>query len=182
MKPLFITAHYDDLEVCAGGTASRYGGTSIVLLPRPTHGTFAEAEAAATILGLSSEYAYRGDRLLVADIGKYVADHTHIIAASPYDSHPEHRKAADIARQLARKNNVNLWYMDHAIPGGYSAAAPRPNHFVYFDTRQKYEAIGCYSVMEQHVIDTIETRDYYYGSLAGANRTAEGFIIARSSQ
>lgn len=43
MKPLFLTAHYDDLETCAGGTAERYGGTSLVFHPREAHGTEKEA-------------------------------------------------------------------------------------------------------------------------------------------
>ena len=98
---------------------------------------------------------------------------------SPYDSHPEHQHVAQLARQTARKNNLNLWYMDHAIPGGHNAQAPRPNHFVTFDDFHKYDAIECYNVMDQQTVKQVMYRDRYYGGMVGAE-FAEGFIVAHS--
>ena len=178
MRPLFITAHYDDLEICAGGTAARFGGTSVVLTPKEDKGTEEEAARAAAILRLEIILP-RSGRQGVADLSLIIDSYDTIIASSPWDSHPDHRNAANVARQVARKNNVNLWFMDHAIPGGYNYG-PRPNHFVdtgkkpYIRT-QKFDAIDCYTVITAEDRRAIYNRDAYYGITHGTSY-AEGFV------
>ena len=179
MRPLFITAHYDDLEVSAGGTAARYGGTSVVLSPKPTHGTRKEAEAAAAILGidLRSTLYHSVDALT-----RMAESHDIIISVSPWDSHPDHQAAASIARQVARKNKTRLWFMDHSIPGGYGQG-PRPNHFINIMDHQRHikrRALECYDVLRAE-IEGIEARDRYYGVVHGWE-AAEGFTVEHSMQ
>ena len=184
MKPLFLTAHYDDLEVCAGGTASRCYGYSIVLYPKPAHGKDHERERSYEILNVEKSWvAGDTERRLVDSLDSWlnVHDIKQIIATSPHDSHPEHRQVADIARQVARKNNVDLWFMDHAMPGGYSGTAPRPNHFVKFESNDKYDALNCYDILSAADKRAVAARDMYYGRMLGSTY-AEGFIIERSSQ
>ena len=181
MKPLFITAHCDDLEVCAGGTAARYGGRSVVLYPKKDKGTISEAEKAAEILGIEIEaigqMETRGPRPDVTWLDEVAEGCDTIIASSPWDTHPEHQMAASIARQVARKNNVNLWFMDHAIPGGYNNG-PRPNHFVNITGYhvQKIDAIQRYIPHVDIDVGAIFHRDCYYGSILGMN-AAEGFVV-----
>jgi len=179
MKPLFLTAHYDDLEICAGGTAARYGGTSVVFFPHEDHGTEEEAEQAAFALGIDSIAAQRyvGSRGLVAWLDGIAAGSDTIISISPYDSHPEHQAVATIARQVARHAGMNLWFMDHAIPGGYPHG-PRPNHFVNITGNDdaKYDAIECYNIITQTELRSIMYRDRYYGLTNGV-QAAEGFIV-----
>jgi len=187
VKILYLTAHYDDLEVCAGGTASRYGGTSIVLTPKPKHGTWEEADTAAAILGIQLYGSRTDDNMyLLERIEELAVDCDTIISVSPYDSHPEHQAAASVAQQLARKNNVNLWYMDHAIPGGYTNS-PRPNHFINIvgHGARKREALRCYknvlAAYGNKWIQTIKARDEYYGAIHGTTE-AEGFIVSNNMQ
>lgn len=179
MRPLFITAHYDDLEVSAGGTAARYGGTSVVLYPKPTKGTRKEAEAAAAILGidLRSTLYHSVDTLT-----RMAESHDIIISVSPWDSHPDHQAAASIARQVARKNKTRLWFMDHSIPGGYGQG-PRPRHFVdtTADSKRKRLALECYNVLDAADLAAVDARDIYYGRIHGIIR-AEGFTVEHSMQ
>ena len=185
MSMLFLTAHYDDLEVLAGGTASVNGGYSIVLYPKPEHGKEEERDLSYEILGI--QYSFVGgrtERQIVDSLDSWlrVAIYVEqIICNSPYDSHPEHRRVADIARQIARKNNVDLWFMDHAMPGGYSGTAPRPNHFVKCHSNDKYDALNCYDILTAAGKRAVAARDMYYGRVLGSTY-AEGFIIDRSSQ
>ena len=183
MRPLFITAHYDDLEVCAGGTALMHGGISVVLYAKQTHGTELQASHAAAILGIetANPEPYIGDRNIVSWLGEIGEGCDTVIANSPYDSHPEHQAAAAIARQVARKHK-GLWFMDHTIPGGYGNG-PRPNHFVRFaQYRQtKYDAISCYPIISERELSTVMARDAYYGGIHGVG-LAEGFVVEHSIQ
>ncbi len=180
MKPLFVTAHYDDMEICAGGTAYRYGGTSVVLYPKPAAGTRMEAIEAARILDVQMRRVSHIDREAVVELTAMAAEHDVIIATSPWDSHPEHRLAANMARQAARKNNVSLWFMDHAIPGG-RGRGPRPNHFVMFGGKGKYDAIDQYAVIGADEKKAVKFRDRYYGAIHGSE-FAEGFYIEHHIQ
>lgn len=182
MKPLFLTAHYDDLEVCAGGTASRYGGLSVVLYPREDHGTEKEARAAADILGIETVNGKKhvDARNVVAWLDEIVEPYDTVIAANPWDSHPEHQAVAQYARELTRKNDRALWFMDHAMPGGVGHG-PRPNMFVQYELTAKFDAIAAYEKMmavygEDWQIRT-GARDLYYGWVNGGSGMAEGFIV-----
>ena len=186
MKPLFLTAHYDDLEVCAGGTASRYGGTSLVIYPKYAYGKQTEAYQAAERLGITTIEAerYIGNRNLINFIDALAETKDTIITTSPYDSHPEHQKVAALAAQAARKNRKALWYMDHAIPGGYTDS-PRPNKFVDITGHMPHKraSIRCYESAVKaygtNWLETIAARDTYYGRIHGVVE-AEGFIVTDS--
>ena len=183
MKPLFITAHYDDFEICAGGTAVVHGGISAVLYAKETHGTERQAVNAAHILGVTTLDAshYVGERNLVAWLDSISSGCDTVIASSPYDSHPEHQQAAAVARQVARKGKA-LWFMDHAIPGGYGNG-PRPNHFVDFSFYDltKYDAVESYDVISDAELKAVMYRDRYYGGIHGV-RLAEGFVTENTIQ
>jgi LmbE family N-acetylglucosaminyl deacetylase len=183
MRPLYITAHYDDFEIGAGGTALKNGGISVVLYAKETHGTKEQAKEAAIALGIEAVVPthHRTARKLVAWLDEVGKDCNTIIATSPYDSHPEHRAAASVARQVARRNKA-LWFMDHAIPGGYGNG-PRPNHFVDFShyEHSKYDAIELYPVLSQDELKAVMYRDRYYGQIH-KTKLAEGFVVEDSIQ
>ena len=171
------------MEVGAGGTASRYGGLSVVLYPREDHGSESEAQAAAEILGIEtiSGQRYVNERNVVSWLDRIAEPFDTVIAANPWDSHPEHQQVAQYARELTRKNDMALWFMDHAMPGGVGRG-PRPNTFVSTDAwiPKKAQAIRAYGKMVgvygEGWIDAAVSRDAYYGWANGV-KYAEGFIV-----
>lgn len=171
MRTLVVTAHFDDAEISAGGTIAKYGADLLVLHPR--EGTAFEGSEAAKVLGAHwfSQHPF-GQRHTVNEYTNMGYDR--IISVSPYDSHPDHQKAASIARQIARKNTADLWFMDHAIPGGVSGSAPTPSLYVDISDQafQKYEAIECYkSQLKKYGykwMRRISDRDLYHGDTIGA--------------
>jgi len=183
MRPLAITAHYDDMEISAGGTMNRYGGISLVLTPSPTAAPREEAKEAATALGITlSPILIDRSRRLIDKIDTTIKNYgvDTIITCSPHDSHSDHRAAAAMARQAARQAGLNLLYMDHAIPGGYDGTTPKPNMFVTI-TPTKYDALDCYvSQVEKYGpawINAVRARDQMYGFQHGVP-LAEGFVLA----
>lgn len=181
MNIIAITAHYDDMEIGAGGTMSRFGGSTVVLYPRETAAQWYEANSAAAALMIevpSRALVGYADREDVAELDTLIFDT--IITCNPWDSHPDHRKAANIAQQVARRRGCNLLYMDQTIPGGYDATAPRPNLFVAIQP-SKYDALECYTSQTEKYgpewVHSIRARDQYYGALHGVP-LAEGFIAA----
>jgi LmbE family N-acetylglucosaminyl deacetylase len=176
VKILAITAHYDDLEICAGGTAALNDTTSVVLYPRILKGDRGEALKAYEYLGVKEQTLMGADRVIVADLTDIAEDYDLIVTNHKWDSHPDHQKAASIAEQVARKNQTGLWYMDHAIPGGHPAG-PRPNTFVNTSAYDmvKYDAIECYNCISQDDLAAVMRRDRYYGAIHGLH-AAEGFI------
>ncbi len=190
MRSLFMGAHPDDVEISAGGTILTLideGWEVWITNTEPTSRIrTVESVEAAKILG-AIYMPYSGDsRDLVRYWGDLPIDL--FVTPSAVDSHPEHRKAADIGVQLVRGNDVGLWQMNHAIPGSV-VPAPQLNHFVRFTISQattKYRAIRAHtSQLEaygQWWIDVIDARDRYYGLIGNREDLvyAEGFRIVYS--
>ena len=185
-----LGAHADDVEISAGGTILTLidqGWEVWITHTEPTSiARMEESIDAAEILG-ATYMPYTGDsRDLVRHWGGMGIDL--FVTPSAVDSHPEHRAAADIGVQLARGNDVELWEMNHAIPGGV-VPAPQLNHFVRFTISQattKYRAIRAHtSQLEaygQWWIDAIDARDRYYGLIGNREDPVyvEGFRIVYS--
>ena len=189
-RALFIGAHADDVEISAGGTiltlVDQGWEVWITHTEKASRQRMGEAIDAAHILG-ATYMPYSGDsRALVWYWGGMGIDL--FVTPSAVDSHPEHREAADIGVQLSRNNNVELWQMNHAIPGGV-VPAPELNHFVRFTISQattKYRAITAHTsqieAYGQWWIDAIRSRDRYYGLVANREDPVyvEGFRIVQS--
>lgn len=184
MRPLAVTAHYDDMEVGAGGTLGRFGGFSLVLTPHKEGAPLAEATAASIALGvrLHTLGMHIPERELVQKINTTILNNgiDTIITCNPNDSHADHRWVASVAAQAARKEGTNLLYMDYAIPGGYDGTTQRPNFFVTIQP-SKYDALECYeSQIEKYGprwINAVWARDQTCGFQHGVP-LAEGFIVA----
>lgn len=192
MKILALGAHPDDVEVSAGGTIARFAAegheVSIRTLTYPYDKNTLWREANKAALTLGAVWDDWGENWTERDLVAWPFVWDLIIAPHPiYDSHPQHRNAGSLAQQIARKNNTDLWFMDHAIPGGWVADRPRPNHFVnisdYAET--KYNAIKQYKQwLEKYGskwTEDIFLRDTYYGTVIGT-LAAEGFTIGFSRQ
>jgi LmbE family N-acetylglucosaminyl deacetylase len=181
MRALFLGAHPDDVEVCAGGTVAKLTeqGWGVDIYSW-VYGRGDEAREAAKILG-AMWFPYRkGEQRAVVAHLDTVGPWSLIVTPSPQDSHQEHRQVAELGYSLARRNNVELWHMNHAMPGGI-AMSPNLNHYVVFDTfhaHQKQLAIEAHeSQVEKYGSEwfgSIWTRDKHYGDVVGAD-FAEGY-------
>ncbi len=130
-RALFIGAHPDDVEISAGGTIQTLvdeGWDVWITHTEPTSiARMEESIDAVKILG-ATYMPYMGDsRDLVRYWGDLPIDL--FVTPSAVDTHPDHRAAAAIGAQLARGNDVELWEMNHAIPGGVTCAH-QLNHIV----------------------------------------------------
>ena len=190
MRALFIAAHADDVEISAGGTIQTLVAddwevwTTITILhpkERITEGVVAARQLGVTFMTVSGSIRELTDYWdgLNFDL---------IVTPSSSDSHPDHREAAALGVALARKNNVSLWEMNHAIPGGIYNQ-PDLNHFVRFTSEQwgvKEAAIMAYSsqweIYGDWWINAIQARDGYYGLMVDRDNLtyAEGFHIVYS--
>lgn len=182
MRPLAITAHYDDMEISAGGTMARYNGHSIVVKPQPGAASRDEAKTAAETLGVTlAPHIITTGRGLIREIDKTITLHTidTIITCNPDDSHPDHNHATKVAQQAARKAGINLLYMDYAIPGGIHGTGT-PNFYVTINP-VKYDAMRHYRSQivkyGDRWVDTVKARDMVYGFQHGVEY-AEGFTVA----
>ena len=185
MRALFLGAHPDDVEVCAGGTVAKLTGKDWevnISTPLPVWTRLLESRKAAESLG--AEYQPWSDTLPRREMIVYLESGGAwdlIVTPSPQDSHQEHRETAELGYALARKNNVELWHMNTGIPGGL-AISPNLNHFMTFGSEEwqaKSNALQAhesqwdkYGGWDWH--DTIVARDVYYGGILGA-QYAEGY-------
>ncbi len=176
MKRLFIGAHHDDMEIGAGALMidSDPGSLLLVLFPREDKGSRDEQESAAEHLGIRWAWL-NGDGFKDRDIVSMIEailpqGAGQIVTVSPYDSHPEHRRVADIAKQVGRRNQIEVLYSEPNAPfGRYTPEAPRPNTFYPFtvDTRlRKLKALQEYEVLADE-LDAVGRRDYHYGAVIG---------------
>ena len=185
MRALFLGAHPDDVEVCAGGTVAKLTGKDwevVIATPHPANLRYMEAQEAAG--ALKATYWAIDPDLPRREVIVYLELNgiwDLIVTPSPQDSHQEHRETAELGYALARKNNVELWHMNTGIPGGL-AISPNLNHFMTFGSEEwqaKSNALQAhesqwdkYGGWDWH--DTIVARDVHYGGILGA-RYAEGY-------
>lgn len=92
------------------------------------------------------------------------------------DSHQDHRACGHIARSVARFNQIELWDMDHSVPGGMVGAVS-PTSFVNVSDFQtlKTEALSMHGASRE-VMSTVDFRGRYYGGMIGVEY-AEGFTV-----
>lgn len=188
-----IGAHPDDVEVSTGGTIQTLvadGWDVEVNVQGPSIERWNEHSRAVKILGARSSARPVGEpRHEVSWIERLaIWPPDLIVTTSSTDTHPDHRAAAELGLSLVRKNNITLWEMNHAIPGGIYGA-PQLNHFVVFSGEQanmKRDALKAHkSQFEKYGywwLDTVMARDRYYGLLADRETYlyAEGFRIVHS--
>lgn len=141
MNILFIAAHPDDVEVCAGGTIASHvaDGDSVTVLSMfmPTNSIrFSEFNAAASKLGYEAHPLYFQDfhshRLILSTIEERysIENFSRIYCMNVGDSHQEHVIAANIAIAFARENRCDLLMCQPALPGGISHRPFNGNYIV----------------------------------------------------
>lgn len=188
MRALFLGAHPDDVEISAGGTIRTLvdEGWEVWISPQfpASWERTEEGIEAAKILGATympvSHLDQREAVEFWSDMGFGL-----IVTPPSRDSHQDHRKVAELGLSLARKNNISLWEMNHAIPGGIYGM-PALNHFVVFDANQqrtKEQALRAHESQVEKYGDWWESavyiRDRYYGIMVNRDKVvyAEGFRI-----
>ncbi len=190
MRALFLGAHPDDVETGAGGTIQTLVEDGWEVWVSTTHHIrerIGEGVDASKILG-ATYMPY--SRIGPSGVSEFVAYFSGlpldlIVTSSPTDSHQDHRAVAELGLSLARKNNIALWQMNHAIPGGIYNA-PQLNHFVMHSLDQhnvKEQALRAHKSQSEKYgpwwEDTVYMRDRYYGSMIDRENVvfAEGFHI-----
>jgi LmbE family N-acetylglucosaminyl deacetylase len=206
MNILFVGAHHDDLEVSIGGSIKRWTqeghkAYSAILTnsswTAPDGTSFRNSEPiedycqrAAKLLGYSQislgfsncfELRYTDDKVAaLLDIMERHSVDT-LITITPNDAHPDHRMAAEIALNSARRMKRILltrvsW---NSYPGGFN-----PTYFVDISDviEVKREALRCYEdeyrrtgTLWDRFVDASAT---LYGLEAGCD-FAEGFEIVK---
>ena len=192
MRALFLGAHPDDVEVSAGGTvrtlvAEDWEVDIHTWSNYMSDERIEEGQVAASVFGAHYSWTHGVWTFseMVAKLGRIYPDLDLIVTPPSTDSHQDHRKVAELGLSLARKNNIKLWEMNHAIPGGIYGM-PALNHFVTFGpTVQaiKEQAIRKHaSQIEKYGgwwLEAIYTRDRYLGIMVDRIDVtyAEGFHI-----
>ena len=167
---LAISAHPDDMEFEAGGTLAKWAlkGHEVYHLIlttgeyRDMSGRFykvetlkEEAQNAAEVLNITKVMflAYKTTNLpnhgkIVSEVDKIVQDMSPdvIISHHPFDSHQDHRAAAEIMFAVSRQGRVNNVLSCAPLPYRPNVFAFRPQFFVdiYSTLNIKLEAIRCY--------------------------------------
>lgn len=207
MNVTALVAHPDDELMCAGtlarfvgeghrvrlvvGFFSDYGpaGEKQGLVEERT----AELELSAKVLGVDLVAVLEPDEASFVWSQPWVQRFERIVVEYPPDLLISHRVAdpnsshghlGRVARTLARKNRMDLWELDQALPGGLEPDAPAPNHLVNISefVDQKEEAVGAYrSQLARYpgMGGAIEARDRMYGWMMGV-RAAEAFRVVKS--
>jgi LmbE family N-acetylglucosaminyl deacetylase len=192
MRALFMGAHPDDVEVSAGGTVQTLveDGWEVWITTTVYEGSkrLDEGLAAAEILG-ASYIPVSGTHEEIVGSWSDIGDFDLIVTTPITDSHPAHRTTAKIGLALTRRNDVDLWEMNHAIPGGI-ANSPDLNHFVTFSFEQetnKQRALKAHKTQDTKYGDwwrpAILARDRYLGLMVERGQIiayAEGFRIVHS--
>lgn len=165
---LFLVAHPDDVEVCAGGTIAKHiangDNVMVVISFMPSLPTkqvdfatrvnvrMVELEQAANRLGYDYTYFFESDRTHMG-LRKWLAsleekfppeNYDRVYTMHVGDSHQEHRAINEIAMSFCRDNTSDLIMCQPAIPGGVTHRPFVPNMYVDIGDfiEKKKEAIG----------------------------------------
>lgn len=211
MNVTALVAHPDDELMCAGTLARMVAEGHRVRLVVGFFSDFGptgekqglveertgELELSAKILGVDLEAVLVPDEASFVWSQPWVQHFERIVGEYPpdllishrtVDPNTSHGHLGRVARTLARKNRMDLWELDQALPGGLDPDAPGPNHLVditgFID--QKEEVVSAYSsqlIRYPGMAAAIEARDRMYGWMLDMSSTAcyaEAFRIVKS--
>lgn len=206
---LAMGAHPDDMELEAGGTLSKlalngYEIYHLVLTvgeyrgmkgERYTKETLqSEAKQAAKVLGIKELIFLDYTPTKLPSNGKIISEVDKIIdriqpdiliSHHPFDSHQDHKAAAEIMFAVSRKDRVKNVLSCSPLPYRPNVFAFRPQFFVDISTtlNTKLEAIRCYKSQyekfgRENLIDRIKSLAQIYGWAMGYE-FAECFEVIR---
>ena len=209
LKILAMGAHPDDMELEAGGTLSKlalngYELYHLVLTSgeyrgmngeRYTRETLqSEAEQAAKVLGIKEIIFLDYTPTKLPSDGKIISEVDQIvdriqpdilISHHPFDSHQDHKAAAEIMFAVSRKGRVKNVLSSSPLPYRPNVFAFRPQFFVDISSTidTKLEAIRCYKSQyekfgKENLIDRIKSLAQIYGWAMGYE-FAECFEVIR---
>jgi LmbE family N-acetylglucosaminyl deacetylase len=206
---LAMGAHPDDMELEAGGTLAKWAlkGNEVYLLiltsgeyrdmSGQTHKTEKlkeEAREAAKILDIKEliflDYATTelpsGGKIIAEVDG--IVDEIHpevIVSHHPFDSHQDHRAAAEIMFAISRQGRIKNTLSCAPLPYRPNVFAFRPQLFVDISSTidKKLEAIRCYNSQyekygEEKLIERVRSLARVVG-WAVNNEYAESFEVIR---
>lgn len=144
MNVVAMSAHPDDMELEAGGTLAKYSsfGNSvyhIILTTDNNEKRKLEAIDASNILGVKevifmnkkdTELECNGETIAEIDSLIEQLKPSLIISHHPFDSHQDHKTAADLLFSVARKGNVKNVLSGSPLPYRPNVFTFRPQFFV----------------------------------------------------
>jgi len=190
-KVLVMIAHPDDELMCAGTIMKLQAGgckVDMVVSCQPQQHEYdrvAEYKASLEVLGIDSslmhiwddpesDFAWTRDNIQPYDQLVQSLDPDLIITHRVRDSQQHHSHLANIAHSIARKNNVTVWEMEQAMPGGIEPDAPAPNFFVdvsryWYVKKQIIEAYPSQAVKYPGWLEALEDRARVWGWMTNMN-------------
>jgi len=157
MKYLFIGAHADDIELCAGGTVAKlieqgHKVRSYTLSNCLSNEISIEWENAKGILGLNGSIDYLANRTFderrqdilhrLIEINRFNADY--VFTHSVHDNHQDHKVVAEESIRAFKYNNNLLTYI---APWNQTGSQHIDNYFVELEAKHmelKIAACRCY--------------------------------------
>ena len=195
---LFICAHSDDAEICAGGTikklvnSGREVNVAIFSLSEPREKRILELKMGLEILNVNYEII-EGTHGQVADMEmKNIVYHTDniidkyrptcVITHFYLDTHLDHRLLSDAVISTSRNRQFNLLFMNSASIHAYQKVEFNYNLLINIseEIEYKYNSIKCHTSQKNVIksIDAFRCRDAYYGSIC-KTKYAEAYILAK---
>lgn len=197
-RVLFICAHPDDSEICAGGTikklvnSGREVNVVVFSLSEPRERRISELQMGLETLDVNYEII-EGTHGQVADMEMkkivYHTDHiidkycpTSVITHFYLDTHLDHRLISDGVISTSRNRQFNLIFMNSASIHAYQKGEFNYNLLIDVseEIEYKYNSIKCHT-SQKNVIESISAyrcRDAYYGSIC-KTKYAEAYILAK---
>ena len=179
MNVVALLAHPDDELMCAGTLAKFVDDDAdVTIVTAFSDHRSPELHQSAKTLGvrLIERYAAQLDftwnQATVRRYEPLVCDQNPdlLLSHRVSDNNTSHVPLAQTMRTIARKNNVSLWEIDSALPGGIETDGASNNCLIDIDQQyeRKYAAIDCYeSVAQQYpgLRAGFESRDLHNGWL-----------------
>jgi LmbE family N-acetylglucosaminyl deacetylase len=184
MNIIAMSAHPDDMELEAGGTLARYSKKGhtiyhIILTTDFSNIRKSEALEASKILGIKEVIFLNNKDTELECTGKLIAEIDSlveqlkpdlIISHHPFDSHQDHKTAAELLFSVARKGNIKNVLSGSPLPYRPNVFTFRPQFFV--DVTEtidiKAEAIRAHKSQysrygSEKLIERIFSMARYYG-------------------